>query len=491
MRFVTGTDIVPRQNASFLAILLMMITIAGCSQPPTPAESAGPAAPPALRSLSPEDLDAFIARTVTDQKAIGVTVGVMHDGKVIFSKGYGLANVERKTPVTPDTIFAIGSVTKQFTCTIALQLEEEGKLSFNDKVSRYRSDTFSHVDDITLRDLGNHVSGYRDYYPLDFVDRPMATDTPPEQILKTFTNMPLDFPPGSRYSYSNTGYLMLGHIVERVARKPFAQLLQERILTPLGMTHTRFDPVRGEPGLADGYTPMGLGPAELSVPEGVGWIGAAGGLWTTPADLLTWDLALMEGKVLKPASWKTMTTPRELTGGRSSAYGCGQSIRDRGPMLVLTHGGGVSGFGSRNAMIPETRSAVVVIANSDWAAGVLDTIQDAVLAKLLPAADAPTVAGLSARDAALALLREIRSGTVDRSRLGAEYNAFLTPARLQAMSNSLVEAGEIGTVEPGGVSERGGLEVSTLRVTVGTTPIRTLMYRSPDGKIEEFLFNRR
>jgi len=186
-----------------------------------------------------------------------------------------------------------------------------------------------------------------------------------------------------------------------------------------------------------------------------------------------------------------MTTPRELTGGRSSAYGCGQSIRDRGPMLVLTHGGGVSGFGSRNAMIPETRSAVVVIANSDWAAGVLDTIQDAVLAKLLPAADAPTVAGLSARDAALALLREIRSGTVDRSRLGAEYNAFLTPARLQAMSNSLVEAGEIGTVEPGGVSERGGLEVSTLRVTVGTTPIRTLMYRSPDGKIEEFLFNRR
>jgi len=158
---------------------------------------------------------------------------------------------------------------------------------------------------------------------------------------------------------------------------------------------------------------------------------------------------------------------------------------------VLTHGGGVSGFGSRNAMIPETRSAVVVIANSDWAAGVLDTIQDAVLAKLLPAADAPTVAGLSARDAALALLREIRSGTVDRSRLGAEYNAFLTPARLQAMSNSLVEAGEIGTVEPGGVSERGGLEVSTLRVTVGTTPIRTLMYRSPDGKIEEFLFNRR
>jgi D-alanyl-D-alanine carboxypeptidase len=494
MRFVKGTVPLTWQNAAVCAIAVV-IMIAGCAQPSTPAQAPSPApavsAPATLQSLSPADLDAFIARTVVDQHAVGVTVGVMQGGKVIFNKGYGLANVERKAAVTPDTIFAIGSITKQFTCAVALQLDDQGKLSFNDKVSRYRADTFGHVNEITLRDLGNHVSGYRDYYPLDFVDRPMAKDTPPEQILRIFTNMPLDFAPGSRYSYSNTGYLMLGHVAERVARKPFAELLQERILTPLGMKNTRFDPLRGTPGLADGYTPMGLGPAELSVPEGVGWIGAAGGLWTTPADLLTWDLALMEGKVLKPASWKTMTTPRELTGGRSSAYGCGQSIRDRGPMLVLTHGGGVSGFGSRNAMIPETRSAVVVMANSDWAGGVLDTIQDAVLAKLLPAADAPKIAGPPARDAAMALLREIRSGTVDRSKLGAEYDAFLTPERLKAMSKSLVDAGEIGAVEPGGISERGGLEVSTLRVTVGTTPIRTLMYRAPDGKIEEFLFNRR
>lgn len=494
MIFVKGTVPLTWLNAAVSAIAIL-VTIAGCAQPSTPAAAPTPTpaavAPAALQSLSSADLDAFIARIVVDQRAVGVTVGVMQDGKVIFNKGYGLSNVSRQSPVTPDTIFAIGSITKQFTCAVALQMEEEEKLSFNDKVSRYRADTFGHVNEITLRDLGNHVSGYRDYYPLDFVDRPMAKDTPPEQILRTFTNLPLDFPPGSRYSYSNTGYLMLGHIAELVGRKPFAQLLQERILTPLGMTHTRFDPARGGPGLADGYTPMGLGPAELSVPEGVGWIGAAGGLWTTPGDLLKWNLALMEGKVLKPASWKTMTTPRELTGGRTSAYGCGQSIRDRGPMLVLTHGGGVSGFGARNAMIPDTRSAVVVMANSDWAGGVLDTIQDAVLSKLLPAADAPRIAGPPARDAAMALLREIRSGTVDRSKLGAEYNAFLTDERLNAMSKSLVDAGEIGSVEPGGINERGGLEVSTLRVNVGTTPIRTLMYRSPDGKIEEFLFNRR
>ena len=414
----------------------------------------------------------------------------MQDGKVIFNKGYGLANTSRNTPVTTNTLFAVGSVTKQFTCAVALQLEQEGKLSFDDPVSRYRAD-FGHASEITLRDLGNHVSGYRDYYPLDFVDRPMARDIAEDDLLKTFTSKPLDFPPGTRYSYSNTGYLLLGQVASLVSRKPFDQLLQERILTPLGMTLTRFEPARGGPGLAEGYTQFGLGPSEVAIPEGRGWIGAAGGIWSTPEDLMKWDLALMDGKVVNAKSWKTMTTPRELKDGRSSAYGCGLQLRDRGPLLVLVHGGGVSGFGARNAMIPATRSAVVVMANADYSGGVLDSIQEAVLAKMMPAANAPKIAGPPAREAALDMLRQIRSGTVDRSMLGAEYNAFLTPQRLAAMSKSLADAGEISQVETGSIGERGGLEVSTLRMLAGTTPISTLMYRAPDGKIEEFLFSRR
>jgi CubicO group peptidase (beta-lactamase class C family) len=467
----------------------MSIVVAACARSST-AQPAPAAAVPSLRSLAPADLDAFITRTVADQNAIGVTVGVMQDGKVIFSKGYGLANISSKTPVSTNTIFAVGSVTKQFTCAVALQLEQEGKLKFDDRLSRHRAD-FGHANEITLRDLGNHVSGYRDYYPLDFVDRPMAKDIAEEELLKTFTARPLDFEPGSRYSYSNTGYLLLGSVSSLVSRTPFEQLLQERIFTPLGMTATRYEPRRGAPGLADGYTPIGLGPAEVSIPEGRGWIGAAGGIWSTPEDLMKWDLALMDGKVLNEQSWKRMTSARELKGGRSSAYGCGQQLRDRGPLLVLLHGGAVSGFGARNAMIPATRSAVVVMANADWAGGVLDTIQDAVLARLMPAADAPKIAGLPARDAALEMLRQIRSGTVDRSLLAGEYSAFLTPERLAVMSKSLRDAGEISQVESGPIGERGGLEVSTLRMLAGTTPIRSLMYRAPDGKIEEFLFNRR
>jgi CubicO group peptidase (beta-lactamase class C family) len=480
MQFVTGCDTPTARYAAISIAILSTVAICAAQAPDRPT----------LQSLSPADLDAFISRTVADQHAIGVTVGVMQDGKVIFNKSYGLANTAQKTPVTPTTLFAVGSVTKQFTCAVALQLEQEGKLSFDDRLSRYRAD-FGHAGEITLRDLGNHVSGYRDYYPLDFVDRPMAREIREDDLLKTFTGKPLDFPPGTRYSYSNTGYLLLGQVASLVSRQPFDELLQQRIFTPLGMTLTRFEPVRGGPGLAEGYTQFGLGPAEVAVPEGRGWIGAAGGIWSTPADLMKWDLALMDGKVLNAKSWKTMTTPRELKDGRSSAYGCGLQLRDRGPALVLVHSGGVSGFGARNAMIPATRSAVVVMANADYAGGVLDTIQEAVLAKMLPAASAPKIAGPPAREAALEMLRQIRSGSVDRSMLGAEYDAFLTPQRLAAMSKSLTDAGAISEVETGSIGERGGLEVSTLRMLAGTTPITTLMYRAPDGKIEQFLFSRR
>jgi D-alanyl-D-alanine carboxypeptidase len=475
---------------------LLVALAAGCTSSDT--RSAAPAstdattdsAAPTLASLSAADLDAFIAQTVAEQRAVGVNVGVMRNGEVIFAKGYGLASTNTRAPVTPDTLFAIGSITKQFTCALALQLEQERKLSFDDPVAKY-APRLTRASDITIRDLGNHVSGYRDYYPLDFVDRPMAASRASREIIDQFASGPLDFDPGSRYSYSNTGYLLLGQIVEHAAAEPFATALERRLIQPLGLSHTRYEPTRGEPGLAEGYTPLGLGPVELSVPEGEGWIGAAGGLWSTPGDLMVWDLALMDGKVLSPASFQQMTTPRRLADGRSSGYGCGLSIRDRGPVLVLTHGGGVSGFGARNAFIPASRSAVVVMANTDWAGGVLDTIQEAVLAKLMPIADAPAIAGPPAQDAALDMLRQIRSGEVNRAQLGDEYSAFLTPARLAVMSKSLVDAGPVSEVQAGPIRERGGMEVSSLQLRLGQTPASTLMYRTPDGKIQEFLFNRR
>ncbi|MEZ5289527.1 MAG: serine hydrolase domain-containing protein [Vicinamibacterales bacterium] len=474
---------------SLVAVALFATACGGSPPPPPPAESAPPP-PVALASLDPADLEAFVADVAERQHAVGVTVGVMRDGQVIFAKGYGKARLDGDMPVATDTLFAVGSVTKQFTCAVALQLEQEGRLSFDDRVAKYEP-TLTRAKDITVRDIAGMVSGYHDYYPLDFVDRPMAAPRPSLDIVRDFASRRLDFEPRSRYSYSNTGYLLLGRIIEMAGREPYAAALQRRLLTPLGLEHTRFEPTRGGSGMAEGYTPMALGAPEPAIPEGDGWIGAAGGLWSTPTDLLAWDLALMDGRVLSPASWTTMSRPRTLTDGRTSGYGCGQSIRDRGPTLVLEHGGAVSGFGARNALVPSSRSAVVVMANADWAGGVLDAIEGAVLAKLMPAADAPVVAGSTAREAAIEMLSQVRRGDVDRALLGEEYDAFLTPARLKAMSASLAAAGEITDLQAGPIRERGGMEVSTLTFRAGDTAASALMYRTPDGKIQEFLVSRR
>jgi D-alanyl-D-alanine carboxypeptidase len=232
-----------RRAVLFTLVLLTSACGRASQAPPAPVEPAPPAAP-VLASLSVADLDAFISATVAAQHAIGVNVGVMKDGQVIFAKGYGLARVADKTPVATETLFAIGSVTKQFTCAVALQLEQEKKLSFADTVARYEPG-LTRARDITLADIGGMVSGYRDYYPLDFVDRPMAAPRSSVDIVREFASRPLDFEPRARYSYSNTGYLLLGAIAERAGREPFAAQLERRLFAPLGLTHTRYEPARG------------------------------------------------------------------------------------------------------------------------------------------------------------------------------------------------------------------------------------------------------
>ncbi|HQR46916.1 MAG TPA: serine hydrolase domain-containing protein, partial [Thermoanaerobaculia bacterium] len=400
-------------------------------------------------------------------------------------KGYGTASAARKAPVTPETSFAIGSVSREFTCAALLLAAEEGKLSPTAPVSTFFPG-LTEASSVTLLDLGGNVSGYRDYYPLDFVDREMSESTSPDQIVASYGPRPLDFPPGSRYSYSNTGFLILGRAVEKATGEPLPGYLARRIFGPLGMTRTTPGAPPPGPGVAEGMTTWALGPLEPAPPEGPGWLGAAGGIWSTPKDLLAWDLALMEGRVLKESSWKTMTTPRRLPDGRSTGYGCGLGVRDRGAALVLSHGGAVSGFVSRNTLVPATRSAVVLLANADFSA--IDALHDALLEKLQPKGDVPAVAGPPAREAALSFLARLREGNVDRAALGDDFAAFLTPGRVAAAAMSLKAAGEPKDVKVAPLRERGGMEVATISFTLGGAAVEALMYRTPDGKIQEFLW---
>ncbi len=439
------------------------------------------------QSVSAAQLDSIITRAVAEKHIVGLSVGVMQNGRVILTKGYGVSDLSTRAPVTPQTMFAIGSVTKQFTCSLALLLAEQGKLSFSDPVAKWYPN-LTRAKDVTLLDIGGHLSGYRDYYPLDFVDQEMQKPATPDEIIERYATRPLDFEPRSRYSYSNTGFLILGRVVEKVSGVPFGQLLSQQILTPLGMKRTAYEPAIGG-DMARGYTSFGLSEPLPADAEAKGWAATAGAMYSTPTDLLTWDQSLLTHTLLLRKSYDVLATPQRLTDGRTSGYGCGESVNDRGPAVVLSHGGAVAGFVAQNTIIPATKSAVVLLSNTDFSP--IGALQQQLVQLLLPAtADLPTIAGAPALNAARKFLSELQNGVIDLSTLGEDFTQYLTGERVAAARKALNALGPIANIRVAATTERGGMEVATILFDVGKTPARGLMYRTPDGRIQEFLFSR-
>ena len=390
----------------------------------------------------------------------------------------------RRAPIGDDTLFGIGSVTKQFTAAATLLLAEQGKLSVDDKVAKYYPG-LTRANDITILDLMNHVSGYPDYYPLDFVDRRMLKPIAPDDLVRRYAGARLDFEPGTRWSYSNTGFVLLGRILEKASGQPLGSFLGEKIFTPLGMTHTLYEPKADDRRVAPGYTSFALTTLTPAAREGDGWVGSAGAIYSTAADIARWDMALMEGRVLKPKSWELMTRPRMLANGKSSNYGCGLSVGTRDGLTVFTHGGAVSGFIARNTFIPQTRSAVVVVIN-DEDGPLANALVDRALAVVMPARSAnlpvttgpsaaredrgaiPRVKGPEPGTTASALFTALQAGTLDRSGLGEEYSVFVTDAKARDASRALKPFGAPTGVSVKSVGERGGMEVSSVRLTFGS-----------------------
>jgi CubicO group peptidase (beta-lactamase class C family) len=465
-----------------LVLLTLTAARAGDAKPP---------APPATFDL--EAIDAYVAAEVRDQGYPGLALAIARDGKIVLAKGYGRCSLPNGDSVRPETPFAIGSVTKQFTCACILLLAEEGKLALDDPVAKFYPN-LTRARDITLYDLMTHASGYPDYYPLDFVDRRLRSPIVIDTLLARYAGGALDFEPGTRWSYSNTGYLLLGRVVEKVAGEPFGAFLTRRILKPVGMTHSAFEPGEATKGLATGHTAFVLGPPEPAPREADGWLHAAGGLWASAPDLARWDLALIEGHVLEPDSFRRMTEPRRLIGGRTHDYGCGLGIARVSGEMALTHGGAVSGFLAFNAIVPRTRSAIVVLTNGEHVR--LNALQSTLLALLMKAqaddggSGVPKVAGPKPEEAALDVFRQMQAGSLDRSKLGEEFSIYLDEDRVREAAPRLEALGEPESVVVTNLAERGGMEVAALRFRFKTATLEVSMMRSPDGKIQQLLLRR-
>jgi D-alanyl-D-alanine carboxypeptidase len=489
------------KRACEVALLVAVLMSGAWAVAPRPA-----AAVQAVTAGATQALERAIAQELSRRGGVGATVAIVENGRPIVAKGFGRRSVESPAPVGDDTLFGIGSVTKQFTVAAALLLAEQGKLSVDDKVARYYPG-LTRANDITLLDLMNHVSGYPDYYPLDFVDRRMLKPIAADELIHQYAGGPLDFEPGTQWSYSNTGFVLLGRILEKASGQSLGSFLSEKIFAPLGMTHTIYEPAPEDRRVAPGYTSFALTKLARATREGDGWVGAAGAIYSTAADIARWDIALMDGRVLKPKSWDLMTRPRMLANGKSSNYGCGLSVGTRDGLTVFTHGGAVSGFIARNTFVPQTRSAVVVMIN-DEDGPLANAIVERALTAVLPARAAnlpvttgpsaaredrgqvPRVAGPDPGEKASVLFKALQAGTLDRSSLGEEYNVFVTDDKVRAASRALKPFGAPTGVSVRSVGERGGMEVSSVRLTFGSGALDGLMYRSPDGKVQEYLLFR-
>jgi CubicO group peptidase (beta-lactamase class C family) len=254
------------------------------------------------------------------------------------------------------------------------------------------------------------------------------------------------------------------------------------------MKNTFHEPKISGKQFARGYINFALSDPEYTAPESKGWISAAGAMYSTPSDMEKWDLALMGGKVLKPESYDLMTKPRTLKDGRLSDYGCGIGTRMQNGRPILTHGGAVSGFTCSSMMVPSTKSALIVMCNQDSGLGNLPGQLFALLLKeAVP--NVPKIKGDPAAATARKVFAKLQKGQVDRKEFGEEFNIFLTDEKVAGAAKRLQKFGPVKDAEVLSSNERGGMEVTTTRLTFEKGALKILMYRMPNGVIEQYFVN--
>jgi CubicO group peptidase (beta-lactamase class C family) len=285
---------------------------------------------------------------------------VAKDGKVVFSKGYGMANVEWDIPNTPQTKFRLGSITKQFTAASILLLQERGKLSVQDPICKYFDSCPESWKEITIHHLLTHTSGVPNFTSFPDYQKTMMMPVTMESLVSRFKDKPLDFKPGERMSYSNSGYVALGYIIEKVAGETYESFLRKNIFDPLKMADTGYDcPTTILKNRATGYSSMNgkrinSEYLDMSIPH------AAGALYSTVEDLFTWNEALFSDKLLSAKSREAMMTVDK------NNYAYGLAVNQQLNRKMVSHGGGINGFNTALARFPEEKVTVVVLRNADY-----------------------------------------------------------------------------------------------------------------------------
>lgn len=441
-------------------------------------------------SIAPDakmKIDAAAEEVLAKTGVPSASVAVVEHGAIVYTHAYGKAKLRPPDPATPAMRYSIGSISKQFTAAAVLLLEQQGKLSVNDPVSKYLPD-LTRANEVTIRMLLSHTSGYQDYWPEDYLMPPMRDATTAQHILDVWGKKPLDFDPGTKWQYSNTNYVIAGRIVEQISGEPLMQFLQHYIFRPLDMRQVwNSDAEKLGETDAEGYIRYALGPLRPAPKEGRGWMFAAGELAMPAYDLAQWDISIMDRSLLNTKSYEEMFAPVMLKSGESSHYALGLFVRETNGKVAYEHSGEVSGFVSENIVFPEDKAAIAVLTNQDAspaAAGIARALAPLVLgtsAEPVPSGDAEK----QAREIFLGL----QEGRIDRSLFTPNCNAYFDQQALNDFRTSLEPLGAPASFKQSAEELRGGMTFRTFSVEFARSPqkVRVTTYTMPDGKLEQYL----
>lgn len=458
----------------FAPALLALLALPAFAQPISTAELA--------------QIDQAVAKALADTSVPSASIAIVRDGKIVLAKAYGTAN--DGLPARPDLPYQIASNSKQFTAMALLLLEDEGRLSLDDRVSKYLPG-ISGGERITLRQLLNHTSGLQDYWPQDYSFEAMSRPTSPQGIADRWAKKPLDFQPGEQWQYSNTGYVVAGMIAEKVSGERLMAYLKRRIFDPLGMSSVRDQDDTNSVAFPSGYGRYALGPVRKVTPPGRGWLYAAGELSMTAEDLAKWDIARLDRSLVPADDWVAQETTAKLTDGKDTNYGLGVFVRESGGRRAITHGGESVGFLSANNVYPAERAAIVVMTNS-WSGNAYSRIVRDVAKIVLPAPPAAVGEAVQAAQAkrARTVYDQLRSGRLDRSLLTGNANYYFTPQAIADFRSSLGPLGEPTGFEASGPPVlRGGFVIQgyTVKYPGRTLNLSTFYEPGANGRIEQFL----
>jgi D-alanyl-D-alanine carboxypeptidase len=442
---------------------------------------------PELRAKVDAAAEQVLQKTGVPSAEVGIVVG----GKIVMTAAYGDARLKPDVKATAEMKYPVGSISKQFTAAAMLLLVEDGKVSLDDPVSRFFPE-LTRAKEVTIREILSHTSGYEDYAPQDYTIPLWVQPANPVDLVHLWAEKPLDFDPGTQWQYSNTNFVLAALIVQKASGMPYWQFMQTRVLGPAGLTdviNLDTDRQQVEPL---GYMRNALGPLRPAQMEGPGWYFGDASLGMPVADLLRWDISLIDETVLKRTSYASMEAEVELKSGAGTHYGLGVQVFTKDGRRMIEHSGEVGGFVAENIVFPDDKVAIAVLTNEE-ASSAAGAIAQAVAPLLLsPAAKVKAEdAGKAAAEAqAKTILSGLQAGKIDRSQFTDDCNFYFSKTAIADFKSSLGPLGTIKELTQEAMELRGGMVFREFTVKFPDakgTSLTLTTYTMPDGKLEQFL----